>query len=63
MDEPLGCLFQLLWLPFRTWAAISERSLVGASEMDREAGRFWKNFAIIGTILLLAVAALIIWWT
>ncbi len=61
MDEPLGCLLQLVWLPYRIWKSIAEGSVVGSSELDREAGRLWRNFAIIGSVVLIAVAALIVW--
>lgn len=61
MDKPLGCLLQLIWLPYQIWKAIAERSVMGTSEMDREAGRLWKNFAIIGSIILIGVVVFIIW--
>ncbi|RYD49615.1 MAG: hypothetical protein EOP83_24935 [Verrucomicrobiaceae bacterium] len=59
--EPLGCLLRLVWLPYQVWKAITEQSVVGTSELDRSAGRFWRNSAIIATVLLLAGAALVIW--
>ena len=51
-DEPLGCLLQLLWLPYQLWKAMSEESRVGTSEMDREVGRFWTKFALVGTVVI-----------
>ncbi len=54
IGEPLGCLLRLIWLPYQIWQAMSGDSLMGTSELDRHAGRLWKSFAVIGTILLLA---------
>jgi hypothetical protein len=59
MDEPLGCLLQLVWLPYRLWQAMSGESRLGMSEMDRQAGRFWKRFALIATIVV--ISAVIAW--
>lgn len=61
MDEPFGCLLQLIWLPYQIWKAIAERSVVGTSEMDRDGGRFLRIFAIIGSILLISVVILVVW--
>ncbi len=58
-EEPFGCLLRLLWLPYHIGKAIAEQSIVGTSEMDRAAGRFWRNVAIIGTLLLLL--GLVVW--
>jgi hypothetical protein len=55
--ELIGCLARLLWLPYQIGRAISERSMVGESEMNRAAGRLWRNLAIIGTILLMVAVA------
>ena len=62
-DEPLGCLLRLLWIPYELWKAMSEQSRVGTSEMDREAGRFWKKFAIGGTVVVMMGFILWIWAT
>lgn len=57
-DEPLGCLLRLIWLPYQLWKAMSGESRVGTSEMDRQAGRFWKSFAVITTLaVVLGVVA------
>lgn len=61
MDEPFGCLLQLIWLPYQIWKAIAERSVVGTSEVDRDGGRFLRIFAIIGSILLIGVVILVVW--
>ena len=58
-DEPLGCLLRLVWLPYQSWKAMCEESRMGMSEMDREAGKFWKWFGVIATLLvILGVIAL-----
>lgn len=62
-DEPLGCLLQLLWLPYEIWKTISESSRVGASEMDRQGGRCLLKFAVSGTIVLLLGAIIWIWFS
>lgn len=58
-DEPLGCLLRLIWLPYQLWQAMTGESRVGTSEMDRQAGRFWKSFAVIASFLV--VVGLIVW--
>jgi hypothetical protein len=58
-DEPLGCLLQLIWLPYRLWQAMCGESRVGTSEMDREVGRFWKGFGVIATFVV--ISAVIAW--
>jgi hypothetical protein len=58
-DEPLGCLLRLIWLPYQLWKAMSGESLVGTSEMDRQAGRFWKSFAVITTLAV--VLGMVAW--
>ena len=58
-DEPLGCLLRLVWLPYQLWKAMSGESRLGTSEMDRQAGRFWKKFAVIATIVV--ISAVIAW--
>ncbi len=62
-DEPLGCLLGLLWLPYEAWQRMTGSSRIGTSEMDREAGRFWKKFAIVGTIAILLGTGAWIWWS
>jgi hypothetical protein len=59
MDEPLGCLIWLLWLPHELWKLMNEGTRLGPSKMDHEAGRFWEGFAIIGTAI--AVGGIIAW--
>jgi hypothetical protein len=58
-DEPLGCLLRLIWLPYQLWKAMSGESRVGLSEMDRQAGRFWKSFAVITTLAV--VLGMVAW--
>lgn len=53
-DEPLGCLLRLVWLPYQFWKATCEESRVGTSEMDREAGKLWKWFAVIATFVVIS---------
>ncbi len=60
-DEPLGCLLQLVWLPYHLWKAMCGESRVGTSEMDREVGRFWKRFAVVATLLVLIGVITWIW--
>lgn len=59
-DEPLGCLLQLVWLPYQLWKAMTGESRVGTSEMDREVGRFWKGFAVTATVIV--ILAVIAWY-
>lgn len=61
MDDPLGCLFRLIWLPYQIWKTIAEQSVIGSSEMDRAAGRLCKNLAIFGSILLIALLGFGVW--
>ena len=61
--EPLGCFLELIWLPYRLWQAMTGESLVGTSAIDRQAGRFWKAFAVIATIVFLAGVVAWIWLT
>ena len=61
-DEPLGCLLQLLWLPYQLWKAMSGESRVGTSEMDREVGRFWTKFAIVGTVVVVLGVIAWVWF-
>ena len=61
-DEPLGCLLQLLWLPYEIWKAMSEQSRLGTSEMDRESGRLLRKFALVGTIVILLGVVAWIWF-
>ena len=61
--EPLGCLFRLIWLPYLAWKTITAQSVVGSSEMDRAAGRLWRNFAILGSVLLVVMVVVVIWMT
>ena len=63
IGEPLGCLLQLIWLPYQLWKAVSGESLMGTSEMDRQVGRFWKGFAIIATLVVLLGLVTWIWLT
>lgn len=58
-DEPLGCLLRLIWLPYQLWKAMSGESRVGTSEMDRQAGRFWRRFAMIATLAV--VLGMVAW--
>jgi hypothetical protein len=60
-QEPLGCLLRLIWLPYQFWKAMSGESRVGTSEMDRQAGRFWKGFAVIATAIVILGAVAWIW--
>ncbi|MGL4399908.1 MAG: hypothetical protein ACRCXD_08565 [Luteolibacter sp.] len=52
-EESLGCLLQLIWLPYRIWQAMSGESRLGTSEMDQQVGRFWKMLAVIVTIMVI----------
>ena len=61
-DEPLGCLLQLLWLPYQLWKAMSGESRVGTSEMDREVGRFWTKFALVGTVVVVLGVIAWVWF-
>lgn len=60
-DEPFGCLLRLIWLPYQLWQAMTEESRVGTSEMDRQAGRFWRKFAVIATGLVLLAFITWVW--
>lgn len=60
--EPLGCLLRLVWLPYELWKAMSGESRLGTSEMDREAGRFWKGFAVAATLVVIAGAVAWVWF-
>lgn len=61
-DEPLGCLLTLVWLPYQAWKAMRDSSALGTSKMDRDAGRFWENFAILATAVLCIGGAVVWWW-
>jgi hypothetical protein len=61
IDEPLGCLLQLVWLPYRIWKGMFGESRLGTSEMDREVGRFWKSFAVIATVIAVVGGVAWIW--
>lgn len=60
-DEPLGCLLQIVWLPYQLWKAMTEESRVGTSRMDREVGWFWHKFAVIATVVVIGGAVAWIW--
>ena len=60
-DEPLGCLLRLVWLPYELWKAMSGESRVGTSEMDLDAGRFWKTFAWVATLVVITGGVGWIW--
>lgn len=53
VEVPLGCLLRLVWLPYQIWQAMSGESRLGISELDLQAGRLWKSFAVIGSMLVL----------
>jgi hypothetical protein len=59
IDEPLGCLLSLIWLPYRIWKAMCAESFIGTSELDRQAGRFWKGFAVVASLVV--ILGLIVW--
>ncbi len=60
MEEGLGCLYVILWLPYELWKWMNDGSRVGRSRMDREAGDFWWKFGMVGTAL--ALIGLGAWW-
>ncbi len=62
MDE-LGCLVWVVWLPYRLWLGMTGESRVGTSPMDRQLGHFWRNFAIVLTIVVVIGALLWVWLT
>lgn len=62
MGEPLGCLLQLVWLPYQLWKAMTGESRVGTSPLDREVGRFWKAFAVIATLGVLGGLVAWVWF-
>jgi len=65
MDGPLGCLFGVFWLPFRLGQAFQGESRMGMSELDRWAGRFWRRFAVIATVVLVGAVMVtggVVWW-
>ena len=55
-------LFWLLWLPYRLWEWTTDRSYLGRSPMDRETILFWRKFAIVGTVVVLMIAAAVYLW-
>jgi len=53
-DLPGGCLFELVYLPYRACKWFAENSRFGSSRADRENMEWWKRFAILGTVLIIA---------
>jgi hypothetical protein len=60
MDHLLFALIRLMIWPYIAWKTSLENSRVGISPSDRDTLRFWKRFAIFGTLfILLAVGGFI----
>ncbi|MEN3941070.1 hypothetical protein WJU23_07245 [Prosthecobacter sp. SYSU 5D2] len=60
MDHLLFALIRLMIWPYSAWKTSLENSRVGISPSERDTLRFWKRFAIFGTLfILLAVAGLV----
>jgi hypothetical protein len=60
MDDLLFAFIRLMTWPYRAWKTSLENSRIGISQSERDTLRFWKRFAIFGTLfILLAVGGLI----
>jgi hypothetical protein len=62
MEDAFGCLCLIFWLPHKIGKAMNEASLVGASEMDRQAAKFWKRCGIAAVILMIILLGIVSWF-
>lgn len=60
MDEILGCLAAILWLPYEVWKRMTGESRTGTSRMDRDTGLLYRRIAIAGTAVLGLLG--LAWW-
>jgi hypothetical protein len=60
MDTLLSALIRLLWWPYEAWKHTMESSRIGVSPAEKKTLRFWYLFALAGTMVIAAIAGLVL---